>query len=114
MWKFLVLFSRFYSQARFLGFLKKTGKKIHFIPKLLALYYCLQDKDTPRFVKLALMGAIGYVIVPFDLLPDVLFFGGWLDDAAIIAMALRFAGTYIKPEHRKKVKDILPFAKVDW
>lgn len=104
MWKFLLLCSRFYSQARFLGFLRKAGKKVHFIPKLLALYYCLQDKDTPRFVKLVLMGAIGYVIVPFDVLPDIIPFGGWMDDAAVIAMALHFAGTYIKPEHKKKLR----------
>lgn len=62
----------------------------------------MQDEDTPKFIKLALMGALGYVILPFDFVPDVFAGFGWLDDAAVVAAALRLAGTYVKPEHREK------------
>ena len=48
------------------------------------------------------MGALGYVILPFDFVPDVFAGFGWLDDAAVVAAALRLAGTYVKPEHREK------------
>lgn len=88
--------------------------KLHFLPKLLAIFYCIQDKDTPRMVRLVLMGAIGYVILPIDIVPDILPVAGWIDDAAVVAAALKFAAAYIKPEHKEKVRRILPFARCDW
>ena len=35
-----------------------------------------------------------------------------LDDAAVVAAALRLAGTYVKPEHREKVRHMFPFFRV--
>lgn len=43
-------------------------------------------------------------------MPDTVPVIGWLDDAAVIAWTVRFAGTYIKPEHREKARLIFPFA----
>lgn len=112
MWKILSFFARFYTPGKFVRFIQTTTHKVHFIPSMLALYYCLQDKDTPKFVKLAVMGALGYVILPLDLIPDIFPGLGWLDDAAVITAAMRLAGAYIKPEHKEKVRHIIPFAKV--
>lgn len=112
MWKVLRFFARFYTPGKFVTFVRKTGRKIHFLPKLLTIFYCMQDEDTPKFIKLALMGALGYVILPFDFVPDVFAGFGWLDDAAIVAAALRLAGTYVKPEHREKVRHMFPFFRV--
>lgn len=112
MWKVLCFFARFYRPGRFIKFLRKSGKKLHFIPKLLTIFYCMQDDDTPKFIKLALMGALGYVLLPFDLVPDAIPFLGWLDDAAVVAAALRLAGTYVKPEHKEKVRKMFPFLHV--
>lgn len=114
MWKLLLFFTRFYSPGRLLRFLSKTKGKLHFLPKLLAIFYCIQDKDTPKLVRLVLMGAIGYVILPIDVVPDFLPVAGWVDDAAVVAAALKFAAAYIKPEHKEKVRRILPFAHCDW
>lgn len=69
MWKVLRFFARFYTPGKFVTFVHKTGRKIHFLPKLLTIFYCMQDEDTPKFIKLALMGALGYVILPFDFVP---------------------------------------------
>lgn len=113
MWKLVRFFARFYTPGKFIRFVRGTGKKLHFLPKLMTLFYCLQDKSTPTFVKLALMGALGYVILPLDFVPDGIMGLGWVDDAAVIAAALRFAGAYIKPEHRAKVQKIFPFMKVN-
>ena len=71
MWKVLRFFARFYTPGKFVTFVRKTGRKVHFLPKLLTIFYCMQDEDTPKFIKLALMGALGYVILPFDFVPDV-------------------------------------------
>ncbi len=112
MWTLLRFFARFYTPGKFIGFIRGTGRRVRFLPRLLMLFYCLQDKDTPKFVKLALMGALGYVILPLDMIPDTFFGLGWLDDAAVVAAAVRFAGTYIKPEHREKVRHMFPFFKL--
>lgn len=112
MWKVLRFFARFYTPGKFVTFVCKTGRKVHFLPKLLMIFYCMQDEDTPKFIKLALMGALGYAILPFDFVPDVFAGFGWLDDAAVVAAALRLAGTYVKPEHREKVRHMFPFFRV--
>lgn len=112
MWKLLCFFARFYTPGKFIRFIRGTGQHLRFLPKLMTIFYCMQDKDTPKFVKLALMGALGYVILPLDVISDVFIGIGWLDDAAVIAAALRFAGAYVKPEHIEKVRRIFPFAKV--
>lgn len=112
MWKLLSFFARFYTPGKFIRFIRGTGRRLHFLPKLMTIFYCMQDKDTPKFVKLALMGALGYVILPLDLVSDAFIGIGWLDDAAVVAAALRLAGTYVKPEHLKKVRRMFPFANV--
>ena len=112
MWKLLSFFARFYTPGKFIRFIRGTGRRLHFLPKLMTIFYCMQDKDTPKFVKLALMGALGYVILPMDLVSDAFIGIGWLDDAAVVAAALRLAGTYVKPEHLEKVRRMFPFAKV--
>lgn len=112
MWKLLSFFARFYTPGKFIRFIRGTGRRLHFLPKMMTIFYCMQDKDTPKFVKLALMGALGYVILPLDLVSDAFIGIGWLDDAAVVAAALRLAGTYVKPEHLEKVRRMFPFAKV--
>ena len=111
MWKLLSFFARFYTPGKFIRFIRGTGRRLHFLPKLMTIFYCMQDKDTPKFVKLALMGALGYVILPLDLVSDAFIGIGWLDDAAVVAAALRLAGTYVKPEHLEKVRRMFPFLK---
>lgn len=112
MWKLLSFFARFYTPGKFIRFIRGTGRRLHFLPKLMTIFYCMQDKDTPKFVKLALMGALGYVILPLDFVSDAFIGIGWLDDAAVVAAALRLAGTYVKPEHLEKVRRMFPFANV--
>ena len=112
MWKILRFFARFYTPGKFIYFIRTTGRKIKFLPKLLTIFYCMQDKDTPKFVKLTLMAALGYVIFPFDFMPDAIFGLGWLDDAAVVAATLRFAGMYVKPEHKARVRRMFPFLRV--
>ena len=107
----MTFFARFYTPGQFILFIKTTGRKVKFLPRLLTIFYSMQDKDTPKIIKLVLMGALGYVILPFDFIPDILPGLGWLDDAAVITAALHIAGAYVKPEHLEKVHDLLPFSK---
>jgi uncharacterized membrane protein YkvA (DUF1232 family) len=80
--------------------LKRLAVKVPFMEDLLAAYYCAFDRQTPRHVQAALLGAIAYFVLPFDFVPDVLPILGFGDDAAVLATALRMMATHINGDHR--------------
>lgn len=47
-----------------------------------------RDPGTPLGAKLLLGAAVGYIILPFDLVPDFMPILGWIDDAAMVPIAL--------------------------
>lgn len=61
-----------------------------FIPDCLVLAGRLvRDRRVPRRRKLLLLGLIGYLALPFDLVPDFIPVAGQLDDAIVAALVLR-------------------------
>ena len=50
--------------------LKREAANIPFVEDALTAHYCAFDRKTPLYVKLALVGAVVYFIVPDDLIPD--------------------------------------------
>jgi uncharacterized membrane protein YkvA (DUF1232 family) len=86
---------------------KKVVGKLPFAEDLLAAYYCAFDRQTPRHVQVALLGAIAYFILPFDFIPDFMPVIGFTDDAAILATAIRLVSTHILPEHRDAARAAL-------
>jgi uncharacterized membrane protein YkvA (DUF1232 family) len=87
--------------------LKRVAAHLPFAEDLLAAYYCAFDRQTPRHVQAALLGAIAYFILPFDFVPDMLPVLGFTDDAAVLATALRMVVTHITPEHREAARAAL-------
>src|SRR5258705_10534236 len=92
---------------RFWRKLKRVAVKLPFAEDLLAAYYCAFDKETPRHVQAALLGAVAYFILPFDFVPDMLPVLGFTDDAAVLATALRLVASHITPEHRDAARSAL-------
>jgi uncharacterized membrane protein YkvA (DUF1232 family) len=74
---------------------------------LLAAYYCAFDRETPRHVQVALLGAIAYFVLPLDFMPDVLPVLGFTDDAAVLATAIRTVANNIRPDHREAARAAL-------
>jgi uncharacterized membrane protein YkvA (DUF1232 family) len=66
----------------------------------LTLFYCLQDGDTPRWARGVIIGALGYLILPLDLIPDIIPGVGYADDWAALVAALATVAAYIKDEHK--------------
>jgi uncharacterized membrane protein YkvA (DUF1232 family) len=87
--------------------LKQGVAKLPFAEDLLAAYYCAFDRQTPRHVQAALLGAIAYFVLPFDFVPDMLPVLGFTDDAAILATAIRMVAGHITPEHRDAARAAL-------
>src|SRR5215468_9813094 len=86
---------------------KQVVEKLPFAEDLLAAYYCAFDRETPRHVQAALLGALAYFILPFDFLPDMLPILGFTDDAAVLATAIRRVAIHITTEHREAARAAL-------
>jgi uncharacterized membrane protein YkvA (DUF1232 family) len=90
--------------SEFLVRLKRVAKRIPFAEDLLAAWICARDPATPRRVRLTLLAALGYFVLPVDALPDIMPILGFTDDAAVIAAALAAVAGSITPEHRERAK----------
>lgn len=93
--------------AEFLGRLKRVARRIPFAEDLLAAWICTRDPATPRRVRLTLLAALGYFVLPIDAIPDIMPLLGFTDDAAVIAAALAAVAGSITPEHREKARQAM-------
>jgi uncharacterized membrane protein YkvA (DUF1232 family) len=80
--------------------LRRGAARLPFAEDLLAAYYCAFDHATPGPVKAALLAALAYFVLPFDLIPDVMPMFGFTDDAAVLGTAIRMVASHMRPEHR--------------
>ena len=76
--------------------------------ELIVYQRVLRDKRTPMVAKIFLGLAIGYLCMPFDLIPDFIPVIGHLDDVVIVPtlvfVALRFVPREIVIQHRESVR----------
>ena len=95
---------RWYSAPRLWRVLSKAaltaGRKT--LITALTLFYCLQDRDTPAWAKGVIVGALGYLVLPADLIPDLIPGVGYGDDWGALVAALGTVAAYIKDEHKSK------------
>ena len=77
---------------------------INLVIKVLQLWYVLQKPEVPVHVKIAIMGAIAYFVMPVDLILDVLP-GGYHDDLLAVTLTLLAAEEYIDDEVRRKARE---------
>jgi uncharacterized membrane protein YkvA (DUF1232 family) len=56
------------------------------------------DPDVPRGARLRLWLVLGYLLVPFDVVPDFIPVIGFADDAVVVALALRSVARAAGPE----------------
>lgn len=86
---------------------RRFAARLPFAEDLVAAYFCAFDRNTPRKVQVALIGALAYFVLPFDIIPDMLPVLGYTDDAAVLATALKLVASHIRPEHRAAAKRAL-------
>ncbi len=87
--------------------LKHTADKVKVELKTYQLI--LKDSRTPRLAKIILGLAIGYLFLPFDIIPDFIPVIGHLDDAiivpALVVLALKMIPKEVIEDCRSKAKD---------
>ena len=73
------------------------------LEKAVLLYVLLTDGDLPVWCYALIIGALAYLVNPFDVVPDPIPFAGYLDDLSVITSAL--AALPVKSHHRQSAKD---------
>jgi uncharacterized membrane protein YkvA (DUF1232 family) len=92
---------------RLLALLKRAARSAPFAEDAVAAWHCARDPATPARVRVILMSALAYFVLPVDALPDLVPLLGFTDDAAVIAAAIATVASELKPEHREKARHTL-------
>lgn len=96
-----------YSDSKFWAKVKelvnKAGREIVYLAML--LYYVLKSPDVPYQQKLIIIGALGYLICPIDLIPDFVPVAGYTDDAAALTAAIKTVHHCITPDIKKQAQE---------
>jgi uncharacterized membrane protein YkvA (DUF1232 family) len=87
--------------------LRQVAAELPFLEDLLAAYYCAFDRQTPLQAKAVLLGAIAYFVLPMDFIPDYIPVIGYVDDAAVLAAAMKVVASHITPDHREAARRTL-------
>lgn len=83
---------------------KKAGLKVVYY--VLLLYFALQSPKISVKEKTLIIGALGYFILPIDLVPDVIVGAGFMDDAAALLAVIKML-TCIDEEVKGEAKKML-------
>ena len=75
---------------------KRAGAKL--VYAALILYYTLQSDKVSKSDKAIIIGALGYMISPLDVIPDAIPIAGLADDLAVLLFVLKKVWTGIDPE----------------
>ncbi len=87
--------------------IRKTAGQIPFSEDAVAAWYCARDEKTPARIKGILFAALGYFIVPTDMIPDFIAGFGFADDASVLTAAMTAISAYMRPRHYAKAQKAL-------
>ncbi|MCY9665039.1 DUF1232 domain-containing protein [Paenibacillus alginolyticus] len=84
---------------------KKAGSKVIYTGLL--LFYAVESPRTPLKAKVQIYGALGYLILPLDIIPDLLPIVGYVDDLSALGLALAAVAKSIDADVKLKAKNKL-------
>ena len=102
-------YRRYFEPGRFwkkiAGLARTTGTRS--VYTALLLYYAYERKDTPTWAKRVVLGALGYLLMPFDAVPDLTPVLGYTDDFAVLAAGLTTVAAYINEDVKRNARNKL-------
>ena len=84
---------------------KRAGSKL--VYAALILYYTVQSDRVSKTDKAIIIGALGYMISPLDVIPDAIPIAGLTDDFAVLMYVLKKVWTDIDPTIIEQAKEKL-------
>ena len=102
-------YQRHYSEGQLWNKIKDVARKasVKVLYAALLLYYVLKDPNTPAKDKAIIVGALGYFILPIDLIPDMIPVAGFTDDLTALVLALRSVWVNVTPEIKAQAQNKL-------
>jgi uncharacterized membrane protein YkvA (DUF1232 family) len=106
---FLGVYAAFVAWLVVLGRRDDARALATFIPDCIVLVTRLaREPRVPRRRKLLLVALVGYLALPFDLVPDFIPVAGQLDDAIIVALVLR---SFVRSGGEQMISELWPGPK---
>ena len=98
-----------FSQSEFAEKIARIAKRagVKLVYAALILYYTLQSDKVSKADKAIIIGALGYMISPLDVIPDAIPIAGLTDDLAVLLYVLKKVWTGIDPEIVEQAKSKL-------
>ena len=84
---------------------KRAGSKL--VYAALILYYTLQSDEVSTANKAMIIGALGYMISPLDVVPDAIPIVGLTDDLTVLLYVLKKVWTDVDPDIQANAKEKL-------
>jgi len=87
---------------KLLAFLEKHIRQagIKSVYAALLLFFAYRRSETPKWAKNIIIGALGYLLAPIDVIPDLTPFLGFTDDFGIMLFGLVTIACYINDDVR--------------
>ena len=98
-------YTNYFTDSKFWEKMKEVAKKVGLkvTSYALILYYVLEKDEVPLKDKIIITGALGYFILPIDLIPDFIPIAGYTDDVAGMLFAIKKCMNYVDDEIKEKV-----------
>ena len=110
-------YEKHYNDGRFWTKVVRVAKRagVKLVYAALLLYYVMKDPLTPQGDRLKIIGALGYFILPLDIIPDWIPVVGYTDDLAVLTWVLYEIAKNVTPQVKENAKAKLGewFGKVD-
>ena len=99
-------YARFFSEQGFWKKIKSYSRRagLQVVHAALLLYYLMQSRSVPVKVKAGIAAALGYFILPIDIIPDIAFVVGFTDDLAVLMFALSQVSRYITDDVKQSAR----------
>ena len=81
---------------------KRAGAKL--VYAALILFYTLQSDKVSTKDKAIIIGALGYMISPLDVIPDAIPIAGLTDDLAVLIYVLKKVWVDVEPDIKEKAR----------
>ena len=98
-----------FSQSGFVGTISRVAERAgaKFVYAALVLFYTLQSDKVSIKDKAIIIGALGYLITPLDVIPDAIPIAGLSDDLAVLIYVLHKVWGDVSEEVKQKAHDKL-------
>jgi uncharacterized membrane protein YkvA (DUF1232 family) len=98
-----------FSQSEFIEKISRVAKRAgsKLVYAALILFYTLQSNKIGIKDKAVIVGALGYLISPLDVVPDAIPIVGLSDDLAVLIYVLKMVWTDIDPDIQARAKEKL-------